>query len=303
MSPFLLGAGAILVAATLFGVAGAFAKALFHLDISPIDLTAIRTLLSCGLFAFIIALSPKLSFKTNLIHVPILIATGVAFTLVNVTFYVAISMISVAAAITLEYTAPFFVLIIGYLGGTKRASMADVCIVLVSIAGCFLLSWSGDDFFNLSPGILVGLACGLCFAIYNLLGNACEQRDIGTTTVTFYSFFVSSVLCMLALPFLSLTEISFTQESVLYIGFIVVFATTIPYWLLLYGLRYVHALPATVMGMLDPLTAGLFAFVLLGEVLTIANMIGVAVIIASVCLFTAKQSRGKQSTTENQPRV
>jgi len=45
---------AILTAATLFGIAGALAKALFHADISPLALTAIRTLLSCALFAGVI---------------------------------------------------------------------------------------------------------------------------------------------------------------------------------------------------------------------------------------------------------
>jgi len=59
----------------------------------------------------------------------------------------------------------------------------------------------------------------------------------------------------------------------------------------LYGLRYVHALPATVIGMLDPLTAGVFAYWLLGETLSVANLIGIAVIIVAVCVFTAKEAR------------
>jgi len=51
----LSGTLAILTAATLFGVAGGLAKALFHAGISPLTLTAIRMLLSCALFAGVIA--------------------------------------------------------------------------------------------------------------------------------------------------------------------------------------------------------------------------------------------------------
>jgi len=282
---------AILTAATLFGVAGALAKALFHADISPLALTAIRTLLSCALFAGVILAVPRLSFRIKRDALPLLVAAGLAFTAVNVTFYLAISLMSVAGAITLEYTAPFFVLVLAFIKGGRRVTLADAVIVTVSVAGCFMLSWDGGAWLRLSPGVLVGLACGLSFAIYNMLGNACKARDIGATTVTFYSFFVSALLWLMALPFLNLPAIQFTAQSVWYIAFIVVFATMLPYWLLLYGLRQVHALPATVIGMLDPLTAGVFAYWLLGETLTAANITGIAVIIAAVCVFTAREAR------------
>jgi len=153
------------------------------------------------------------------------------------------------------------------------------------------VSWDGGAWLQLSPGVLVGLACGLSFAVYNMLGNACKARDIGATTVTFYSFFVSSLLWLVALPFLDLHAIQFTAQSIWFIAFIVVFATMLPYWLLLYGLRQVHALPATVIGMLDPLTAGVFAYYLLGETLTAANLTGITVIIVAVCVFTAKEAK------------
>lgn len=287
----LSGAFAILIAATLFGVAGALAKALFQADISPLALTAIRTLLSCALFAGVVAALPGLSFRITRGALPLLIAVGLAFTAVNVTFYLAISLMSVAGAITLEYTAPFFVLILACIKGGRRITVTDVVIVAASVAGCFMLSSDGGAWLRLSPGVLVGLACGLSFAVYNMLGNACKARDLGATTVTFYSFFVSSLLWLVALPFLDLHEIAFTAQSVWYIAFIVVLATMLPYWLLLYGLRYVHALPATVIGMLDPLTAGVFAYWLLGEALTVANLIGIVIIVIAVCVFTAKEAR------------
>lgn len=58
-------------------IAGAFAKVLFHSDISPIDLAALRTLLPCLLFAGIISVSLRLSFNLGRATLPVLIVARV----------------------------------------------------------------------------------------------------------------------------------------------------------------------------------------------------------------------------------
>ncbi|GGY10331.1 membrane protein [Litchfieldella qijiaojingensis] len=297
---FSLGISAIFIAAVIFGVAGAFAKALFHADISPIDLTAVRSLVACGIFALMMLVTQPRAFRIKLSSAPLLIATGLAFTAVNVTFYLSISMISVAAAITLEYTAPFFVLIIGLSLKTRRFDMRDLGIVILSIVGCFLLSGSEAEIFSSNIGILVGLICGLSFAVFNMLGNACKQQGLGASTVTLYAFIVSAIVWAFLLPLLSIDEIEITREVALYLGFITVVATVVPYWLLMYGLRYVDALPATVIGMLDPLVAGFAAFVLLGERLTLANMVGIVIVIIAVCLISIKEGDKQDEETTSQ---
>ena len=87
-----------------------------------------------------------------------------------------------------------------------------------------------------------GLRAG--FGIFNMIGNGCKERGIGATTVTFYSFLVSACIWLPALPFLSIDTIPVTAETIFFIGFICIVATIIPYWLLMYGLRQVDALPA-----------------------------------------------------------
>lgn len=88
------------------------------------------------------------------------------------------------------------------------------------------------------------------------------------------------------MPFLSIDTIPFTVETIFFIGFICTVATIIPYWLLMYGLRQVDALPATIIGMLDPVAAGAIAWLLVGERLTAGNVAGIAIIIAAVTMAT-----------------
>ena len=278
------GVSAIALAAILFGAAGAFAKLLFTIQVSPVDLTAIRTIIALIAFAMFLAVTSRSSLALKRAHLPLLIASGVTFTAVNITFYMAISKISVAAAITLEYTAPFFVLLISVASGMRRLRARDLLLVLFAIFGCLLLTGTGTDLFTVSEGVLWGLACGLSFAIFNMIGNGCKERGIGATTVTFYSFFVSACIWLPALPFLSIDTIPVTAETIFFIGFICIVATIIPYWLLMYGLRQVDALPATIIGMLDPVAAGAIAWLLVGERLTAGNVAGIAIIIAAVTM-------------------
>ena len=96
---------------------------------------------------------------------------------------------------------------------------------------------------------------------------------------------------MPALPFLSVWQIQTDFETLLLIGFITVVATIIPYWLLMYGLRHVDALPATIVGMLDPVAAGLLAFILIGETLTGGHITGIALILLAISFPTRSQGQ------------
>ena len=282
---------AISMAAFLFGAAGALAKILFRADISPIDLTAIRAIVACALFALFLMITSRQALRLTRDAMPLLLASGIAFTAVNISFYLAISKINVAAAITLEYTAPLFVLILSVLLHKRRLSWRDVSTVGVAIIGCFLLTGTSTSVLSLSSGVLWGLFCGFSFGVANMIGNACSARGITPACVTFYSFLVSALIWMPALPFLSVWQIQTDLETLSLIGFITVVATMIPYWLLMYGLRHVDALPATIVGMLDPVAAGLLAFILIGETLTGGHITGIALILLAISFLTRSQGQ------------
>ena len=282
---------AISMAAFLFGAAGALAKILFKADISPIDLAAIRAIVACALFALFLMITSRQALRLTRDAMPLLLASGIAFTAVNISFYLAISKINVAAAITLEYTAPLFVLILSVLLHKRRLSWRDVSTVGVAIIGCFLLTGTSTSLFSLSSGVLWGLFCGFSFGVANMIGNACSARGITPACVTFYSFLVSALIWMPALPFLSVWQIQTDLETLSLIGFITVVATIIPYWLLMYGLRHVDALPATIVGMLDPVAAGLLAFILIGETLTGGHITGIALILLAISFLTRSQGQ------------
>jgi drug/metabolite transporter (DMT)-like permease len=60
--------------------------------------------------------------------------------------------------------------------------------------------------------------------------------------------------------------------------------TILPYVLLLSGLRHLSASTSSVIGMLEPVVAGVFAWWWLGEILTPVQLLGGAVVIAGIIL-------------------
>jgi len=282
----LLGYGSILLAAILLGVAGALAKVLFQADVDPLDLTALRSILATLVFLGALAFLDRDALRLPRRQIAVVVVGGLAFAAVNVTFYLAISLITVAAAITLEYTAPIFVLAIGLVARTHQPDIRATILAVLAVIGCLMLTGSTDRLFSLETGVLVGLACGFSFAVYNMVGNASHARGVPTNRMTLYCFLVSSILWLCALPFLGVHEIAYTSKTVVYVLFIAIVATVLPYWLLVHGLSRVDALPATVIGMLDPIAAGVFAYFLVDERLTPLNMIGIAIILAAAAALS-----------------
>jgi drug/metabolite transporter, DME family len=280
----LTGYASIALAAVLFGVAGAVAKALFHANVSPVALTALRAFMAVVVLAPAVAITYRMRLAINSRQTRYLLVMGALLTLVNVTFYYAISQTQVAVAILLEYTAPVFVVLIGLARGTHVLNRVTTTVLCMGAAGCFLLTGAYSfDWAHVSLiGIGIGLACGLCFAIYNLWGNRAERLQLSNTMVTFYSFLFSASIWVVGLPALGLTTVDYRPTVLAYLFFIGVFATVLPYWLLNRGLRSVDAFPATVVGMLDPVVAGAAAFVMLGEILQPLQIAGVVVLLVTL---------------------
>jgi drug/metabolite transporter (DMT)-like permease len=288
----------IIVASILFGVAGAVAKMLFHADITPLDLTILRAFVAFGVLAALGGLG-IFSLRVTRKDIPYLLGLGLLLSAVNYTFYLSISLTSVAVAIMLEYTAPVFVLVFGIAAGTSRLDKATSIVLALSISGCFLLAGGYDaEFFHENFwGVMAGLLCGASFALYNIWGNRGHERKLSSWTMTFYSFGVSAVFWGFFTPAMTVGTASFNPETIGYLIFIGVFATVLPYWLYIFGLKTVPAFQATVIGMLDPIAAAIAAFILVGEALQAAQIAGIGLILAAI-LYLKKRDEKEPAPAE-----
>ena len=239
------------------------------------NLTAVRSIMASVLFGMVFLWRRKpFEWKNSRFFV----IFGLLLSIMNYTFYLAIARTNVAIAIMLEYTAPVFVLLFMLARRKVRHPWRSAAIAIVSVIGCFLLvgGYRTGLFDQNKIGLLVGLGCGMAFAAYNMFGEQGHRLGLDTLTMTFLSFLVSAILWCLVSPG---AIYLFTDLSLLpFLLFIGLFATVLPYFLYLEGLKRVPSFPATVIGMLDPVSAWLAAALILNEALESLQVVGMLII-------------------------
>lgn len=276
--------GLLILSACLFGASGVWGKALFHANLTPIQVTAFRTIvagLCISLFAW---WRGAKEFGVEKEQILFLAGFSALFTLVQLSFYLAVALTGIAIALTLQYTAPIFVVLWTKIRYGRSIGRDRLLSMAVALVGCAMIAQVGDLAFlsaNL-PGIVAGILSGLIFAAYNVMGNRVPERGIGTTTAALYSFGLSAVAWLVFLPVYSPEAGRLDPSAIGQIVFLGVGATFIPFVLLILGLRYVGAFEATLIGMMDPVAGGLLAYAFLGESLSFAQMIGMGLVLAAV---------------------
>ena len=199
---------------------------------------------------------------------------GLVLALMNGFFYLALERLPLGVTVTIEVLGPLALSVI-----VARRLSAWLWAVL-ALAGVALLAGGGWDDLDLI-GVLFALAAATCWAGYILasarVGRAFSQLD-GLAIAM-------AIGAAVALPF-GIVDAGSALLSPLTLGLgaaVAVLSSAIPYALELIALRRLPASGFAVLMSLAPATATVAGFVLLGQVLTVVELAGIAlVIVASV---------------------
>jgi inner membrane transporter RhtA len=200
---------------------------------------------------------------------------GGAMGAMNLFFYAALEHIPLGIAVALEFTGPLAVALFG-----ARKPLDFFWIALAVGGFALLLPWtqtSGD----ISPlGVVLALCAGACWAGYIVFG----QRA-GTGGGPHIAALGVGTAALIALPFgVATAGASLIDPAILPLGLAVaLLSSAIPYALDMVALPHI---PARLFGILmsgQPALAALSGLVILGEVLSATQVVGMgAIIVASV---------------------
>jgi drug/metabolite transporter (DMT)-like permease len=160
-----------------------------------------------------------------------------------------------------------------------RAGAAAWIAAGVSAIGLFLLSRTGGTG-DIEGDVLV-LACACCFAFHILAtARGVEKHDVGALLAVQLAVCGISTFVVGA----AMGDLSVPSESSLWVALVVtaLFATAVGFYIQTYAQR--HASPARTALILasEPAFAGLFAYLLLGETLTLLGWLGAALILGAI---------------------
>jgi drug/metabolite transporter (DMT)-like permease len=294
----------LILGATLFAFNGVVAKVVLAEGLSPWRLTQVR---SGG--AFLILITFFLLFKRHELRatrqeIPWLIAFGVvAVVLVQALYFVAIGRIYLGTALLIEFTAPIWILLFMRFVLKKQVDRLLWLALALSFSGLIVVTqvWRGLTLDGI--GLLAAFLDSIALAGYFLIAEKLGKTKTGAV-MTVWGFGIGTLIMAFMMPLWSFPTEYFTismqlpgfldQYSLpgwMLIGWVVVFGTLLPYLLVIAGLRILSASTASIIGILEPVLASLFAWWFLSEVLNNVQLAGAIVVVIGI--YFANRARDR----------
>jgi len=292
-SPSAKGYLCVVGAAVLWASSGVAGKALFSGGVTPFELVQIRVTVSAVLLAVVFFLRDRRLFQIRAKDIPYFgLLGGVAMALVQITYFYAVSKIQVAAAILLQYLAPILVSFFAVCFWRERLTPTKFLSLLFSLTGCYLVVGGHDlDLLRMNRvGIVSALASAVCFAAYTLLGEKGMHRYT-PWTVLFYAFLFATLSWHIFYPPLHYLRAGYTLGQWGGMLYVSVMGTVLPFALFFMGINLIRSTRASITATLEPISAGLFAYLFLGEGLSPLQMVGGAMVVGAIVLLQLKREQ------------
>ena len=294
----------LITAAFGFAAGGVAAKVLREANLDAFRLTQIR-ITSAALILLIIALikgKKQLAVKRSEIKDLVLFGV-IGIAVVNSFYYFALKYLYVSVALIIEFTAPIWIAL--YLRFVKKKNISRTAWIgiICAFSGLVLISqvWTGKSLHPL--GVVVAILDALALAYYFLTADRLGQTR-SSLSLTTWGMGIAAIFWAIALPwwsfpfeFLTQTfslsgELSrFSAPGWALILWIVVTATVIPYLLTVAAIKELSASTSSVIAMLEPIIAGVIAWILLNEAFTNIQLFGCAVVLFGIYLADKARQR------------
>lgn len=286
----------MVVTATFWGFSGNLAKFLMQATITPFVLTQARSLVTAVvLLAFLLLTRPS---ALRLTRTTMLWAAGfgVSLAATQLFYFSAIERLNVAAAILLEYLAPAIVVVYSWLFLRRSVTKSTLGSLVAVLVGSALVVQAYDPrALSLSAtGVAFGVGAAIAFSAYILMGEHLQKLGMGVATQLFYGFTLTTVLLMIMQPPWKAAPATFEASNLALLSLVGVLGTLLPFACFFASLRYIDAGRATIVSTLEPVVAGVVAFVWFGERFAGMQFLGAALVIGAIVALQREDTAGSE---------
>lgn len=205
--------------------------------------------------------------------------------MVQFTFFKAIEASNAGTATVLQYLNPTLMLIFFAVFKKKKPSRVQALVVLMALIGTFLVATGGSIHnLTLSPsGLFWGLACAVVTCIYAILPiKLLEIYD--AKLICGWGMLIGGIVLSIISQLWTLT----TPINAIVVGsmlYIIIFGTIIPYTCSLMSLPLVGPVNSNLISSIEPIIAAVVAFLFLGTLFSIGEVIGFGFIIGTLIIL------------------
>jgi len=252
----------LIIAALMWSLGGLFIKLV---DLNPMAITGIRSL-GAAVVLLIYIKKPKLYWNRYFF------SGVIAYSMMVILYVISIRLTTAANAIFLEFTAPIYVVAFSYFLLNERINRFDIFAMVIIFLGMGLFFMDELSFYGFWGNILALLA-GVCLALVTVL---IRKEKESAFQIVFFGNVLTAIICF---PFIIEGFNSTTQIDWFIIFGLGIFQLGIPYLLYTTALKYVSALDAILVGMLEPVFNPIWVYIFIGEAMGEWAFIGAALVI------------------------
>lgn len=293
------GLGYLTVTGLAWGTTGAAAELVYRAgDLGPTAVSFWRHLGGLVLLLAFTASRPK-----RIRHVavplrqraPLLVGVGIGMAIFQTAYFASVAATGVAAATLLTLgSGPILTAVGSRLLLGERLGRGGALAVAGAVTGLGVLVLGNGTSVVTPAGTLLALLSAAGYAAVTLLGRATGRRSDGEDpfTLTMWSFGIGAAVLLVPAWFEGLAPTAGDPvRAFAIVGYLAVFTTALAYPLYFAGAARVRATTASVMMLIEPVTAAFLAVVLLREPLTLATIAGAVVLLGSITALALAESR------------
>lgn len=262
----------LIASMTIFGTLGLFVR---NISVSSGELALYRAVLAALLLTGFFVLSKQhIPLSKVKKEIPLLLASGVAMGINWILLFQAYKYTTVSAATLSYYFAPVIVTVVCPFLFREKLTVKQIICFIMSTVGLVLIIGIGDVHGDSNIiGILFGLGAAVFYATVILLNKFIKKVEgIHRTFLQFIAAIITLtpyVLCTSGITLGSLNNIGWI--NLLIVGLV---HTGITYCMYFSSLKELPGQKVAILSYIDPLVAVLISVTVLGETMTMSQVIG-----------------------------
>jgi len=286
----------VVLAALFWGISGGIGGVLLADGWDPFVVSLYRGAIGLGCVLIWLALRPGESGlgSRRLWLWSVVAGLGVAG---NFSFYfVSIAEGSVAIAATLMYSAPVFVYLLSFVFGLEEPTLRKALAIAVVMAGIALLT----QIYDIGAGGLTmlgvgaGLLAGLSYTVF-IFGFKYAAPHGSPQAILTIAFTVLALTLAVPSDTGQIFDVLSTQQWPLFVA-LGVLGAGLSFALYIIGLTGTKPAVASVVAMIEPVTAALFGVLILSETLNGVQVVGMGLILVTVTALSVQSSAGEETS-------
>ena len=291
-----IGMGLAIMGALLWGLSGTSVQFLENAKHLNVEWLLEVRLLVAGLLTILLAYVQDGMrifdiFKNPKDFGKLLIFGILGIALAQYTYFRAIAISGVGVATVLQYVAPTMPIIYLFIRYFKKPSLPELCCVALAMIGtvCIIMQKGLDlSAFN-GDALFWGLISAASICVYTLEPVELLKK-YSTSSIVGFGMFISGILACIVFRQVASEAI---WDGMTWVGLftIIILGTVVSFNAYIEGVRRIGAVQGSILSSLEPISAALFGWALLGNEFTLVGIFGMICIIATVFIIAWDRQR------------